>query len=387
MKNIKVLLADDNENMRASIRKLLELDKSIDIVAEAATGREVIQQIEVMEPEVVIMDISMPEMDGLEATHYISQYYPQVFVIIISVYDEIQNFKKAMMAGAKEYLVKPLSPDDLNTTIRRVAQLGRNNRRIPRHEAEAEEYYNNVRTKKVVTIFGPKGGVGRSTIISNLAVALARNKKQRAALIDLDIQFGDISVMMNINPRKTISELMQEGDMSNQELLEEYMYERNGVHILAAPNKPELAELVTVEGIEKIIKSCRDNYDFTFIDTPSFIDENILTALEMTDLVLLITTLDLPTIKNVKKGIEILKTLKLLSKTRLILNHSSQVAGIEVWDVERVLDLKVKGKIPSDSKLALSSLNQGTAIIKSNPKANISKAIINLLQLLEIEDL
>ncbi len=385
MKNIKVLLADDNERMRDSIRKLMELDKAIDIVAEAATGKEVLQQIEAMEPEIVVMDINMPEMNGLEATHYISQHYPQVMVIIISVNDEIKNFKQAMMAGAKEYLVKPLSPEELNSTVRKVAELNKNGSRLQRSAGETAENERSVfaQENKIVTVFGPKGGVGRSTIISNLATALARSHKNRVSLIDLDVQFGDISVMMNLNPRKTISELMQEGDYLGQELLEEYMYERNGVHILAAPNKPELAELVSPAGVERIMCACRGVYDFTLVDTPAFIDENVLSALEMSDLVLLIAALDLPSIKNIKKGLDILRALKLMERTRLIINRSSNAIGIEVRDIERVLDIKVKAEIPSDGKLAVASLNQGIPFVKMNPRAAVSKAVMNVLTLME----
>ncbi|MEN6328170.1 MAG: AAA family ATPase [Syntrophomonas sp.] len=314
-----------------------------------------------------------------------SQHYPQVMVIIISVNDEIKNFKQAMMAGAKEYLVKPLSPEDLNSTIRKVAEINKNGSRLPRSAGEATEDERSVfaQENKLVTVFGPKGGVGRSTIITNLATALARSHKNRVGLIDLDVQFGDISVMMNLNPRKTISELMQEGDYLGQELLEEYMYERNGVHILAAPNKPELAELVSPAGVERIMRACRGVYDFTLVDTPAFIDENVLSALEMSDLVLLIVALDLPSIKNIKKGLDILRALKLMERTRLIINRSSNAIGIEVRDIERVLDIKVKAEIPSDGKLAVASLNQGIPFVKMNPRAAISKAVMNVLTLME----
>lgn len=389
MKNIKVLLADDNQRMRESIRRLLELDYSIDIVAEAANGEEVLQQIPVVEPEIVVMDVSMPGMSGIETAQYISLHHPRVSVIMISVNDEIQNFKKAMMAGAKEYLVKPLSHEELNGTVRKVAELNRKGVKlqVPEIELPQNNFHQNnnfhQRGSKLVSIFAPKGGVGKSTISVNLAAAMALKDKKGVALVDLDVQFGDISVMMNVDARKTISELLQEGESPGPELLEDYMYERNGVHILAAPGKPELAELVTPSGIEKILRACRESFDFTFIDTAAFIDENTLSTLEMSDLVLLLVSLDLPTIKNVKKGLEILRTLQLLPRTRLILNRSSGIAGLEPWDIERVLDMKIAAEIPSDGKLVVSSLNQGIPFIKLNPKAAISKAVYKLLQLIE----
>lgn len=383
MKKIKVILADDNDQIRASVRKLLELDNSIDVVAEASNGAEVIEKIPAAEPEIIIMDISMPQMDGIEATRYISLHFDHVAVIIMSVNDEPQSFSKAMMAGAKGYLIKPLSPQELNTTVKEVAELNRKRLKIQIPEAESKAAIVSRHANKVVSIFGTKGGVGKSIICTNLAVALAQKYKNQVGVVDLDIQFGDISIMMNINPRKTIAELMQEGDRLGRELLEDYIYERKGVHILTAPNKPEFAELVTADRVGQILRLFRQMYEFTLIDTPSFIDETTLTALEQSDLILLVISLDLPTIKNVRKGIDILRSLQLLSKTRLILNRSSGVAGIEPRDVEKVLDMKIRAEVPSDGKLVISSLNQGIPFVDINPKAPISKGIMSLMQLVE----
>lgn len=383
MKKIKVMLADDNDQIRESVKKLLELDNEIDLVAEAANGREVIEKIPDVEPEVVVMDINMPEMDGLEACRHISENFEHVSVIIISVEDEPQSFSKAMRAGAKGYLVKPLSPLDLNNTVKEVAELTRKRIRMHEPESGAKASPAGKRKNKLVTIFGTKGGVGKSVICTNLAVALAQKYKNQVGVVDLDIQFGDVSIMMNISPRKTIAELMQEGENLSRDLLEDYIYERKGVHILTAPNKPELAELVTADKVGDILNLCRDMYTYTVVDTPSFIDETTLTALEKSDLILLIISLDLPTIKNVKKGIDILRSLKLINKTRLILNRSSGVAGIEAKDVEKVLDMKIRAEVPSDGKLVISSLNQGIPFIDINSKAPISKGILSVMQLLE----
>lgn len=384
MKKIKVVLADANDSSRSNIRDLLELDHSIDVLAEAVSANEVIEKIKSMEPEIVVMDLNTPEMDGLETTRYITIHHPQVFVITISLNDDMASFRQAMLAGAKEYLIKPLSAAELNSSIREVAVL---NRKCIKTKP-AEVYTNAkspavVKANKLISIFGTKGGVGKSVVCANLAVAMAERYKGNVGLVDLDIQFGDISVMMNINPRKTISELLQEGEEPGIELLKDYLYERHGVNILAAPNKPELAELVSPHGVNKVLNLFKEMYSFTFVDTPTFIDETTLTALEMSDLILLIISLDLPTIKNVKKGLDILRSLQLLPKTRLILNRSSGVAGIEPRDVERVLDIRIRAEVPSDGKLVVSSLNQGVPFMKLNSRAPISKSIVNILQLIE----
>ena len=382
MKKIKVVLADDNENIRQSVRGLLELDGEIDVIAEAVDGKDVLEKIQTMEPEIVIMDVNMPGIDGIEATEYITLNHPNIYVVMISVDDNIQNFKKAMMAGAKEYLIKPLSPHELNDTVKKVAELGRKN--IGRNQVEPPGPKVPLKENRIITVFGTKGGVGKSTICANVAVSAAeKGRAGKISIVDLDIQFGDISVMMNINPRKTISELMQEGENLNRELFEGFLYERYGVNILPSPNKPELAELVTPLGVRRILELCQDMHELTFVDTPSFIDDISITALEMSQVILLMITLDLPTIKNVKKGIEILRSLGLLPKARLILNRSSGVAGIEPHDVEKVLDMKIMAEVPSDGKLVLSSINQGIPFIKISPKAPISKSMHNVQHVAE----
>ncbi|NLP23188.1 MAG: MinD/ParA family protein [Syntrophomonadaceae bacterium] len=381
MKKIKILLVDDNDNTRASIRQLLELDDVVDIVGEAADGNEALEKAGILEPELVLMDINMPKMDGIEATRKFSQQHPHIGVILISINDEIQNFRRAMLAGAKEYLVKPLSPEEISTAVRQVAELSRQ-KVAQGKSAEPDRPQPPPNDNKLITIFGTKGGVGKSVICTNLAVSAAQ-QHAKVAMIDLDVQFGDLSIMVNVNPRKTIAEMTQEGEKPSREMLESYLYERYGVQLLSAPNKPELAEMVVPRRVQEIFDICRQEYTYTFVDTPSFIDELSLTALEQSDLILLIITLDLPTIKNVKKGIDILKSLQLLNRARLILNRSSGIAGIEPHDIERVLDMKIKGEIPSDGKLVVSSLNQGIPFVRMNPKAPISKGIQSLLRVLE----
>lgn len=385
MLKIKVLVADDNKHSRFTIKKILELDNQIDVVGEAKNGEEVLAAVKTLEPEVVIMDMNMPGMDGVEATRQLSIHQSHIAVIIISINDESNSFKQAMLAGAKAYLVKPVSPHELNQTVREVCNLARERRQIekirPATEVGSKTEPGSNR-HHLISIFGTKGGVGKSVICANLAAATAQKTGAKTAVADFDVQFGDISIIMNLNPRKTLSELIQESSDFDSEMLEDYIYERHGVYILSAPNQPELAELVTAPAAARILTCMKNMYDYTFVDTPSFIDDITLTALEASDKILLLVTLDLPTIKNVKKGLDILKSLSLLPRTSLILNRSSGVAGISAKDVERVLNMKIQAEVCSDGKLVVTSLNQGTPFVKINPRAAISKNIIDLVEVI-----
>lgn len=274
MRKVKLILADHNERSRSTIKELLELDDGIDIVAEAASGAEVIDYIKSTDPQVVILDLNLPEIDGLETTRYITLHHPRVSVIIISLHDEIESIKSAMLAGAREYLVKPVSPLEIHRAVRQVAEL---NSKLPVGPGQEESPKKQVSNgNQIISVFGTKGGVGKSVICTNLAVAAAREYRSRVGLVDMDIQFGDISIMVNLNARKTVAELAQETEPSGVDLLEQYLYERNGVQILAAPNKPELAELVTPAQVKDILSLMRQGFNYTFVDTPSFIDDTTL---------------------------------------------------------------------------------------------------------------
>jgi pilus assembly protein CpaE len=299
--------------------------------------------------------------------------------------------KRAMQLGVREVITRSLEASQLLHAVKQVAESYRltlenlRERSGPGKESNAAgKATAQLKASQIVTVFGNKGGIGKSIIACNLAVAAAARYKGQVALVDLDLQFGDISLMMNINPRKTIAELMQETGELTADLVDEYFYERNGVKVLSAPHKPELGELVTPYGAETVLKLCKQIYTYTILDTPTFLDDTTLTALEMSDVVLLLISLDIPTIKNIKKGIDILDSLKLLPRTKLILNRSSSLSvGLEARDVEQVLGMKIAASIPSDYKITVSSINRGMPFYNMSPKAPISRSITELLDIID----
>ncbi|NLO76001.1 MAG: response regulator/pilus assembly protein [Clostridia bacterium] len=368
MELIRVLIVDDNDDTRRNICQMLSFDEQIVVVGEANDGVEAVQKAQDLQPNVVLMDINLPGLDGFSATEKITTDVPGTAVVVTSAQGEKEYLRKAMMVGARDFLVKPLRKEDLINTIKNVFKI--ENKRTGQNDIKKMP-----RKSEVITVFGTKGGVGKTTIAVNLAVYLAKCK-QKVVLLDFDLQFGDISIFLNLYPRRTISELTQEGDAWDMELLESYLLPHiSGVKALPAPSRPEYAELVMSGHIEEIINLLKDHYDYIVIDTSPFFNDTNLTALDLSTQILLVLAMDLATIKNVKLSLELLESLQHLNKTKLILNRASDDMGITIADAEETLNFLVAGHIPSEGKIVVPALNEGIPFVLSHPTAKVSKAI------------
>ena len=376
---IKILIVDDITETRENIKRLLYFEKDMMIVGEAADGQEAVNQTEKLSPDILLMDINMPVMDGITATETISLKYPKAAIIIMSVQGEQEYLKKAMVAGAREYMVKPFSTDELVNTIRKVYDFEQK-RRV--QLAEPSMVRDMQRDPQLIAVFSTKGGVGKTTIATNLAVGLAKETRKKVVIVDLDLQFGDVAVMLNVIPKRTITELIQDINQMEPELLESYLVTHpTGVKVLPCPTRPEYAELITGSHVEKILSILKQRYDYIVIDTPPLFHETTLTALDLCHQILLIVATDLPTIKNVKLGLEVLDSLHLKGKVKLVLNRSSSDIGIRCEDMEESLGLKVAAHVPSDGRTVITSVNKGTPFIVTDPGTKISESIEELARM------
>lgn len=378
---IRVMIADDIKETRKNIITLLDFEPRIEVIGEAANGEEAIELSEKLKPDVILMDINMPVMDGLKATEKISEQFPDIIVIIMSVQGEREYLKKAMYCGAKEYLVKPFSLDTLIDTIIKTYDKEQNRKK---YIVDTKSENNNERKTKVVTIFSTKGGVGKTTIAINTAIGIAGRTNEKVAVIDLDLQFGDVSVMLNITPTRTIVNLIDEIGHLDKDILKEYMIEyMKGVDILAAPLKPEYAEYITSNHIERIIEVLKEDYQYIIFDSVSNFSDITLTALDNSDQILFISTMNLATIKNVKLGLDIMNSLHYHDeKVKIVLNKISKHFGIKLSDVEDVLGKPVSVCIPEDNKTVIPSVNKGYPFMRARSDTKISKSIKKLTELI-----
>jgi pilus assembly protein CpaE len=376
MKRIRVLIVDDISETRESIRRLLEFEPDIEVIGEAGSGSEGLRMSEDLSPDIVLMDINMPEMDGIRTTELLALRAPESSVIIMSVQAEQAYLRRAMMAGAREYILKPFTSDELASAIAKVYELERRKREaLGGQPLQTNSKVNRTRDGNILSFFSTKGGVGKTTLASNLAVELARSGKWRILLIDLNLQFGDVGVFLNLVPKRSIADLTQSGNLQFSEIQSFLLTHTSGVQVLAAPTRPEYAELVTIEQIEQILKEVKPHFDFILLDNVSRFEETSLLTLDLADQIFLVVAMDVPALKNTKLSLETMSGLNYMDKVQVVLNRSSREMGLDLVDVEKSLNFKVSHEIASDGKTLVNAVNKGIPFVDHNPQSKASEGI------------
>jgi len=271
---------------------------------------------------------------------------------------------EALGADVADVIVLPQLTENVVFAIRKATHAGR---RI----AES-----GTRQGRIVTVFSPKGGTGKTVVATNLAAALAKREGSKTLLLDLDLQFGDAAIMLGIEPEKTIFDLVTApGELDSEKLAGYVTVHASGLDILPAPLRPEDAELVTEAKLGRLLEVARACYDTIVVDTSPFFHGPMLATLDRTDELLLLCSLDVPTLKNVRLA---LGTLELLSfptgRVRIVLNRANSKVGMKQREVEAALEQKVRYEIPSDRAVPL-SVNKGQPAVIAEAGSDFAKAL------------
>ena len=385
---IRILIVDDNLDTRENVSRLLYFENDMEVIGQAINGRQGIDMSIESKPHIVLMDINMPDIDGITATQKMSVDAPYSQVIIMSVQSEQHYMKQAMAAGARDFQPKPFTADELVSCIRRVYDISRpifqKIEAAERIQAQRSTQPRSAATSgesstPVIAVYSAKGGTGTSAIAANLAVALQQSQGD-VVLVDADLQFGDISVNLNIRPTRTIGDLVHDGELDPELLPEVVLAHDSGLKVLLAPSKPQLADTIMPDMMTEIINGLKGLFKAVIVDTSSQLTDITLNVLENTDYILVVTAPELPAIKSTKLFLELLSQLESgPDQLGVIINRVELPGGVRPDQIAKVLKLQRSQPylIPYDSRIYM-AMYKGVLINQRDPGAPSAQAITQL---------
>jgi pilus assembly protein CpaE len=317
-------------------------------------GEDQVQALRHAAPDLLIVDLEDDPEVGVKLVQFLAESHPTHRVLAAGPTLSPGLLLAAMRAGVSDYVQKPVEPDALHESLQRVAALlGRagDSSRKP---------------GQVFSVFGAKGGTGSTTLATNLAIVLHRLTSKRTLLVDLDLELGEVAVQLGVRPRFNLVDMIQNFHRMDAGLLASFIEQHpSGVHLLSAPFHPERAEATSAEEIRKILGFLKQHYDYVVVDTSKSFSPTTLAAFDQSDSVLVVVALDLPSLRNVQRGLPLLKRVlpRGLEQARLIVNRYQPDEEIGLKEVEQTLGLKVFWTLSNDYEAVIRSINQGKPIV------------------------
>lgn len=371
---ISLLLVDSSAEERAAMRRLL-LPGDLTVAGEAPLGTEAVALARELQPDVIVVALEEPVVGALRTIETLNVVVPQTPVVAVSTLGGRDYLRQAMLSGARDYLVRPLDAEELEKTILSVHEMERKRSALNEHVIESGH------TGEIISVFGAKGGVGRTMVATNLAVALAMKFQHRVALVDLDLQLGDVALLLDLVPERTIADLAPIIDKLDPELMRGFLsVHSSGLKVLPAPMRPEEGEKVSANDIRKILEVLARTYDYVVVDTPRQLNDVVVTTLDLSNLVCLVASNQLTCLKSTRVCLGMLKNWRYTNdKVKLIMNQAHNGSSLPMNDAEMAIDYPIFWKVPYDGNLVASS-QWGKPFVHAQPGAKLSQNIASLAE-------
>lgn len=359
--NLNTIIIDEDENSKNIIKSYLSSDEEINICGEFSDYESGLEAVSKTGKCVLFIDISRDFDRAVSYIKSIKDKYKDVFVAALSNKTSTETIIKVMRAGAKEFVTKPIAQTEFLEIIANI-----------KVEYNATEQ---IDTCKIISTFSNKGGIGKTSIAVNLAVELAQMTKEKVALVDLNLQLGDVATFLDMSPAFAMDYIADNiNNLDDEELLKAMTrYKNTSLYVIADPLNVDKSQDITADQIKNILTALKRTFSYIVIDIGTNIDSKTITALDCSDLILLISTANLPAIRSTQRCMEFFKKLNYSSeKTKLVLNRYMDNEEIKTTDIEEVFKQKVYWKIPNNYLTMMSAINKGVPVNEINPEANIS---------------
>ena len=377
MSETRIVLATSNAGYEQRVRHVYEGKLNGDLrrwrADSAATDLAgAVSQLASDTPDVVALGPGLPLETALDLARYLDRDRPEISVLLVSP-PSPELWQSALQAGVRDILAPDASDTDVRAAFDRALAVA------DRRRLNLVGTDDHAPRGRIITVVSPKGGSGKTTISSNLAVGLAKEAPGDVAIVDLDLQFGDMASALCLTPEHTFYDVARSGALDSLALKAFLTQHPSDLWALCAPEAPAEGEEVGADHVADIIGLLAEEFAYVIVDTPAGLTEHTLAALEMSTDILLLCAMDVPSVRGLRKEVAALDLLGMVTQRRhFVLNRSDTKVGLDTTDIEATVGMTVDVAIPSSRAVPL-SMNQGLPVIDSEPRAPVSKQLQGLV--------
>ncbi|MQA00174.1 MAG: response regulator [Dehalococcoidia bacterium] len=374
-RNLSALVVDPNLDSRLDTSRSLE-SVGLDLAGESSYGTEATVMAAEHKPNVILLALEDPPARGVSTLESLQTLAPDTPVIVYSSSGNVDLVRQAMRAGARDFLSKPLQAQALRETIHNVLA-----QEEQRQLARWGEQSAVTARGTVITVAGAKGGIGKSTLTTNLAIAIRQVTGQEVALVDGDAQFGDVSVMLDLDATHSIADLARnEPEITRESVLPYLNKHHSGVNVLLATSEPDDWRALQPQHISSIARALAETHEFVIFDTPGTMNEVVAASLNEASMILIVTSLDVSSVKDTRTAMRILDAWAFArSRVRLIVNDNNRAAGVTAEDVSRATGMPVTAHLQYEARVGV-AVQTGLPIVQSDPRSRYARSVIELAE-------
>jgi len=374
----RVLLIGKPGPIQEQIASALGANPEFELADVLSNIERIAIEISAVDPDIILIDSDITERNVQEVVDDLSLQYPNISTVVLLPDDNPALAQQVMLAGARAFIIKPFTQVNLVNTLTRVSTLEAARKRVRSSAGPVVEQRD--RPLQTVTVYSPKGGVGCSTIATNLAIAYHQERGGRVLLLEGKLFFGHLDVSLNILTGNSLADLVPHASNIDDALINDVVYKHSsGIHVLLGPRSIQVAEGVRADNLFSIFRALQRSFDFIVIDAGNAMNENTITLLDSADRIILVTAPDLPTLHDTSQFIQISPTLSIpINKLLIVVNREGVTGGVRMRDIEGSLRHEIFGKIPDDEANAIRSLNRGVPMLLRYPRSPASRAIKKL---------
>jgi pilus assembly protein CpaE len=366
---LKLLIVDQHPDAIGAMRRALNSFGDVEIVGDAGFGPVASTWAHTLEPAVILVSVDEPLTRSLSTIQALARGNPHWTVIgLVSQFDR-EVFRRTVLAGARDVVLRGATPADLHASIIQARRADNVRATISSHDPTAP-------TGSIIAVFGVKGGVGKTTIATNLAVALAQETSASVALVDLDVPFGDVALMLDVHPENDILDALDDATLNDLERLQSLLvHTSHGLHLLSSPLAPDDATNIESTRVGTLLRRLAALYQFVLVDTPVGLTELTAAALDASELALLVTTPEVPALRRTHACIRLLQGLEFpTNKLQLVLNRVSSKTRVSADEAVEVLGQPVAWRITNDFA-AMQAAALGQPVVMAQPKTRLARDI------------